>query len=85
MSVCKEHNAIPLHGESSLYLWSLRRDGVVLQTDLDTALNTTVPSSQPLLGFVMILRGTRDYPELAELLHPPRGARQAPTAALSKA
>lgn len=72
-SVAKDHGALPLHSSEALYLWSIRPDGTLLRSDLDTALNTTEPCDQPLTRFAMMLRGIRSYPELSEFLHPPRG------------
>ena len=73
-SVAKENGALPLHADEALYLWSIRPDGVLLHSDLDTALNTTETRDHPLTRFAMMLRGIRAYPELVEFLHPPRGA-----------
>lgn len=74
ISVSKQHGAIPLCTDSALFHWSLRPDGVLLRSDLDSAMNNTEPATDPLVRFAMILRGVGDYPELLELLCPPRSA-----------
>jgi hypothetical protein len=73
-SVAKDHGALPLHTSEGLFLWSIRPDGVLLESDLDTAMNNTEPRDHPLTRFAMMLRGIPSYPELAEFLHPPRGS-----------
>lgn len=74
ISVSREHGALPLHTDSALFHWSLRPDGVLLRSDLDSAMNNTEPATDPLVRFAMILRGVGEYPELLELLCPPQNA-----------
>jgi len=75
-SVCKEHNALPIHGTSALFLWSIRPDGTVWCTDLDTLRNETEAERDPLVRFAVVVQGAKQFPELAEILpNPPPTAR----------
>ena len=74
--VCRELNALPLHG-TLIYLWALRPDGVVLCIDHEAFGHPTEPESDPLTVYAVLAQGTREHPELGELLPPcPAGVRR---------
>jgi hypothetical protein len=68
--VCKEMNALPLHG-NQVYLWALRPDGVVLCLDHESASHRVDAESDPLTRFAVLVRGAARYPELRQIVPPP--------------
>jgi len=74
--VCQELNALPLHG-TLIYLWALRPDGVVLCIDHEAFGHPAEPENDPLTVYAALAQGTREHPELVELLPPrPAGVRR---------
>jgi hypothetical protein len=65
--VCKELNALPIHGDL-VYLWALRPDGVVLCIDHEALGHPTEPETDPANLQVALSEGASVYPQLQELL-----------------
>jgi hypothetical protein len=71
--LCKQQNSIPLHS-TQIYLWTLRTDGQVLCIDHESFARRAEPETDPVLAYAALAQGTREYPELSELLaHNPAG------------
>ena len=67
LRTCKELDILPLHA-TSIYLWALRPDGVVLCMDHEAFRQTTEPETDPLTIYAALAQGARTHPELRELL-----------------
>lgn len=65
--LCKEHDALPLHGTQFL-LWALRTDGQVLVIDHESVSQSAEPETDDALAYAALVEGARHHPELAELL-----------------
>jgi hypothetical protein len=68
--VCKEMNALPLHG-NQIYLWALRPDGAVLCLDHEAFSLPVEPETDPLILYAVLVKGAETYPELQTLVPPP--------------
>ncbi|HEX8180909.1 MAG TPA: hypothetical protein VF525_15290 [Pyrinomonadaceae bacterium] len=76
VSLCKEHDAIPLHS-TQFDLWVLRPDGYVLRIEHDSVARWAEPETDPVTAYAVVAQSTRTYPELGALLSTaPEGFRQ---------
>ena len=62
-----ELNALPLHA-NSIYMWSLRPDGVVLCMDHESFGHATEPETDPVMIYAVLLHGATTYPDLVSLV-----------------
>ena len=65
--VCKELNALPIHG-NLVYLWAIRPDGVVLCIDHEAFNHPTEVEVDPAAIYEALVQGSSACPELRGLL-----------------
>lgn len=65
--LCKQHDALPLHGTQFL-MWALRTDGQVLVIDHESAAQRVEAETDDALAYAAVAQGAGRHPELAELL-----------------
>lgn len=65
--LCKQHDALPLHGTQSL-AWALRTDGQMLVIDHESFSQGVEPETDEAAAHDALVEGARQHPELSELL-----------------